>query len=87
MAFFDKFRTNVDGLQQAKDYPGLVAVLNSDDPPVTVPMQRGLSPLSGGFPPSRISSGRSNMPVPRHVPGWSNPSFRSAHRLSRCSSP
>ena len=32
MAFFDRFRTNIDGLQQAKDYPGLVAVLDSDDP-------------------------------------------------------
>jgi len=32
MALFDKFRTNIEGLQQAKDYPGLIAILAGDDP-------------------------------------------------------
>ncbi|MDD4566264.1 MAG: HEAT repeat domain-containing protein [Methanoculleus chikugoensis] len=45
MAFFDKFRTNVDGLQQAKDYPGLVAVLNSDDPRNRADAARALTAL------------------------------------------
>ena len=45
MAFFDRFRTNIDGLQQAKDYPGLVAVLDSDDPGNRVAAARALAAL------------------------------------------
>ena len=45
MAFFDKFRTNIDGLQQAKDYPGLVAVLSSEDPRNRADAARALAAL------------------------------------------
>ena len=45
MAFFDKFRTKIDGLQQAKDYPGLVAVLNSEDPGNRADAARALAAL------------------------------------------
>ncbi|MDN5338915.1 MAG: hypothetical protein PWQ30_24 [Euryarchaeota archaeon] len=45
MAFFDRFRTNIDGLRQAKDYPGLVAVLESDDPRSRADAARALAAL------------------------------------------
>jgi len=45
MAFFDKFRTKIDGLQQAKDYPGLVAVLKSEDPGNRADAARALAAL------------------------------------------
>ncbi|SCL75293.1 Bilin biosynthesis protein PecE [Methanoculleus chikugoensis] len=45
MAFFDKFRTKIDGLQQAKDYPGLVAVLNGEDPGNRADAARALAVL------------------------------------------
>ncbi len=45
MAFFDKFRTKIDGLQQAKDYPGLVAVLNGEDPGNRADAARALAAL------------------------------------------
>ena len=45
MAFFDKFRTNVEGLRQAKDYPGLIAVLDSQEPGNRADAARALSAL------------------------------------------
>lgn len=45
MAFFDKFRTNIEGLRQAKDYPGLIEILAGEDPAMRGDAARALCAL------------------------------------------
>ncbi len=45
MAFFDRFRTNVERLREEKDYPGLVGVLDAEDPGSRADAARALSAL------------------------------------------
>ncbi len=45
MAFFDRFRTNVERLQQEKDYAGLAAALDAEDPGIRADAARSLVAL------------------------------------------
>lgn len=45
MALFDKFRTNIEGLRQAKDYPGLIGILAGEDPVMRGDAARALCTL------------------------------------------
>lgn len=45
MAFFDKFRTNIEGLRQAKDYSGLIEILAGEDPAMRGDAARALCVL------------------------------------------
>ena len=45
MAFFDRFRTNVERLREEKDYPGLAGALDAEDPGSRADAARALSAL------------------------------------------
>ncbi len=70
MAFFDKFRTSIEGLRQTADYHSLIAVLDGEEPGSRVDAAQALS-ASGGFPPSPTFSRDSRMPTASHGPGCS----------------
>ena len=45
MAFFDRFRANVERLQQERDYAGLAGVLDAEDPGTRADAARALAVL------------------------------------------
>ncbi|MDK2990626.1 MAG: hypothetical protein PWR16_2155 [Methanoculleus sp.] len=65
MAFFNKSRANVDGLRQAKDYPGLVAVLDSEDPGNRADAARALTALGVPAIPDILTALEDARPVSR----------------------
>jgi len=56
MALFDRLRTDVEGLRQAKDYPGLIALLDGDDPAGRTEAARALCSLGIGAIPNLLRS-------------------------------
>ena len=65
MAFFNKPRANVDGLRQAKDYPGLAAVLDSEDPGNRADAARALAALGVPAIPDILTALEDARPVSR----------------------
>ncbi|HOI13445.1 MAG TPA: HEAT repeat domain-containing protein [Methanoculleus sp.] len=65
MAFFNKPRANVDGLWQAKDYPGLAAVLDSEDPGNRADAARALAALGVPAIPDILTALEDVHPVSR----------------------
>jgi HEAT repeat protein len=56
MALFERLRTDVEGLRQAKDYPGLIAILDGDDPAGRTEAARALCNLGVGALPTLLRS-------------------------------
>ncbi len=56
MAFFDRFRTNIEGLWQTKDYPGLIDALDGDEPGSRADAARTLSALGVSAVPELLGA-------------------------------
>ncbi|MCE5337213.1 MAG: HEAT repeat domain-containing protein [Methanomicrobiaceae archaeon] len=56
MAFFDRFRTNVERLREEKDYPGLIGVLDAEDTGSRADAARALSALGAPAIPDLLGA-------------------------------
>ncbi|WP_214019805.1 HEAT repeat domain-containing protein [Methanoculleus sp.] len=56
MAFFDKLRTNIEGLWQTKDYPGLIDALDGEEPGRRADAARTLSALGVSAVPELLGA-------------------------------
>jgi HEAT repeat protein len=65
MVLFDKFRANIEGLRQAKDYPGLIRILAGEDPVMRGDAARALCTLGVPAIPDLLGALSSAGPGPR----------------------
>ncbi|MCM2466746.1 HEAT repeat domain-containing protein [Methanoculleus oceani] len=56
MAFFDKFRTNIEGFWQSKDYPGLIGDLDGEEPGSRADAARNLSAIGVSAVPELLGA-------------------------------
>lgn len=65
MAFFDRFRTNIEGLWQTKDHPGLIDALDGDEAGNRADAARTLSVLGDSVVPELLGALENASPASR----------------------